>query len=822
MQSLLPYRAAPGVFAFGLFALAALLSIVIAWSAKAQERISQWDVNLTQIETALGSDQLAGQAAEELRGRLDQLKADVAAQLTEIQTDIEPFQTRLDGLALPTDGSAPNPDLAAQRARLEAEIASRAAALGEIQALDVRIEQAQDTLTERRREIFTQQILSRGPSLFQTGVWLRGLQAIERKAGQIRKETASRLEKVELFSRATLVSAVAMIGLAGLLVLIFRFKAWAENQILMRVTDGDATRHKASCAVSLTLIRLLLPAAALFLAMGGLFSLELTGPQGTSLLRGLAIGCLLVIGAYGLTGAFFAPTLPQIRLSRFGDTECRVAQRRIVILAVIVALDNILVEGGEGGLSLPVEALVLINTALLAIGGISLWITATVLRPARETASGEDEEQEAIPLLPVVLNLLRGAVRIAAVAAPVLAMLGYYFASRYVFYPLVFSGAILGIAVLLFFIVRDAVREVLPEDESAPRTNRFQLIPVFVGFLLVCVALPVLALIWGASLADVALWWQNIKEGLVVGDVRLSPIDALTFLLVFAIGYVLTRMVQGTLSRNVLPLTGLDSGGRDAVTAGVGYLGVIIAALIAISSAGLDLSNIAIVAGALSVGIGFGLQNIVNNFVSGVILLIERPIKAGDWVELSSGMGYVKRVNVRSTEVQTFDRSTLFVPNSELISSPVINWTHSDMHGRIIVKVGVAYGTEPRKVEKILQEIADGHTMMLKRPAPYVLFRGFGSDSLDFEIRGVLRDVNWILNVQSDINYEIARRFDEAGIEIPFAQRDVTIKNLSEMGEGIARIVSPTVPSPAPQPEKAPHQPPAGTDGDGDGAGDGR
>jgi small-conductance mechanosensitive channel len=374
-----------------------------------------------------------------------------------------------------------------------------------------------------------------------------------------------------------------------------------------------------------------------------------------------------------------------------------------------------------------------------------------------------------------------------------LALMGYFAASRFVFYPLVLSGGVIGVCVLMFHRVRDAVdRAARPAGSDAgadDAPSRIRLIPIAVAFLLICAAVPALALIWGADMADLASFWRAVSDGFYVGDMVIAPLDFFSFLLVFSVGFVLTRIVQSILSRSVLPVTGLDAGGKAAIRAGVGYVGIILAALVAISATGLDLSNLAIVAGALSVGIGFGLQNIVNNFVSGLILLIERPIKAGDWVELASGSGYVKQVNVRSTEIQTFDRASLIVPNSELISGPVTNWTHTNLNGRLKVPVGVAYGTDPRKVETILTEIANAQPMLLRRPAPYVLFLRFGADSLDFEIRAVLRDVNWILNVTSDINFEISRRFTEEGIEIPFAQRDLHLRNAGELGQSIGEAI---------------------------------
>ncbi|MFZ0469405.1 MAG: mechanosensitive ion channel domain-containing protein [Thiogranum sp.] len=288
--------------------------------------------------------------------------------------------------------------------------------------------------------------------------------------------------------------------------------------------------------------------------------------------------------------------------------------------------------------------------------------------------------------------------------------------------------------------------------------------------------------LWGYSDSS-WLWVQGIlSNGFEVGAVDIVPLQLATGLMIFAL--FLTGMRW--FNREVLPSwvgrTRLDRGGREAVVTLTGYVGIIVAALVGLTLAGFSLKNLAIVAGALSVGIGFGLQNIVNNFVSGIILLFERPIRTGDWIVAGEVQGFVRKISIRSTLIETFDRADVIVPNSALISDNVTNWMLRDPWGRVTVPVGVAYGSDVDKVTEVLMSAAQEHPLVMvdgkNVSPPQVLFSGFGDSSLNFELRCFIREIDKRLVTLSDLNYAIERKLREAAIEIPFPQRDLHVRSV--------------------------------------------
>ncbi|MBN9259607.1 MAG: mechanosensitive ion channel family protein, partial [Hyphomicrobium sp.] len=328
---------------------------------------------------------------------------------------------------------------------------------------------------------------------------------------------------------------------------------------------------------------------------------------------------------------------------------------------------------------------------------------------------------------------------------------------------------------------------------------------VLLTFVLLAIAVPLVLVQWGFTAADIRDWFARAFFGFEIGQLRISPARILFGILLFIALLFATRVFQRWLRERVLQPRRVDAGIANSIETTVGYSGIALSAILAISYAGLDITNIAIVAGALSVGIGFGLQSIVNNFVSGLILLVERPVKVGDAIVVGDQEGNVRRISVRSTEIETLNRARLIIPNSELITGRVLNKTHRSLMGRGVVRVGASYTADPERVLAILLACAKAHPQVLTEPPPGAVLDNFGVSSLDFFMWFFVADVSRAGGVQSDLRIAIMKAFKAAGIEIPYAQHDIHLRDLDGVRTLINRVVEERTAKargPAPPPDR--------------------
>ena len=262
-----------------------------------------------------------------------------------------------------------------------------------------------------------------------------------------------------------------------------------------------------------------------------------------------------------------------------------------------------------------------------------------------------------------------------------------------------------------------------------------------------------------------------------LGDTEVTLWTLVYVSVLFAILVLVSRQLKRWIARSLAAVGGVEIGMRQSIATIVRYIVVAIGLVIIIQSAGIDLSTLTVLAGAAGLGIGFGLQNIINNFVSGLIILFERPIKIGDRVDVGSVHGDVVSISARATTIVTNDNIAIIVPNADFISGKVTNWSYTDRKVRFDVPVGVSYECDPEVVTRLLLEVAKAHNGVLATPRPDVLFEEFGDSSLNFTLQVWTRDYSAKPRVlKSELNYAIARIFKENDIEIPFPQRVLHVR----------------------------------------------
>lgn len=728
---------------------------------------ASWEALARRSEAALQAPRTTSLSLEQLRARI----ADARARFLEAQNAnaarIRTVRGQLDALGPPPEDGASEPDEIAQR---RAELRDQ---LEQLRAPGIRAEEAFRRADGLIREIDseltrrqTDALLQLWPSPVNPVNWAEGGRAAAdvaaALAAELRRARASEQRRAELNDALPLIGVYLLFAL----IVMARGSLWVERATLAMQEGTKSMRGRQAWALLISTGQVVLPLLGVLALMQAIRASGTMGLTGDALVSVLPHAGFAYLTARWLGARIFPRS--ERAFSPLTLTErCRREGRVLAILCGVVLALGIISDAAFVRTDLSEAARAVLAFPPVLLGGLLLFRIGQLIR----MHSAPDPEE------PRYFDRLVGigghAAMVLGGGAPLLAAVGYVPAAEAVVFPALISLGLIGILLVLQDLL-DSLYALLAgrADDTAGQ----DLVPVLAGLVLALAALPVLAMIWGMRGSEVLELWTRFREGITLGDTRVSPGDLLTVLIVFLVGFLLTRLLQGTLRSSVLPKTRIDKGGQNALVAGVGYIGIFLAVMIAVTSAGIDLSTLALVAGALSVGIGFGLQNIVSNFVSGIILLIERPVSEGDWIEVGGTMGTVRSISVRSTIIETFDRTDVIVPNADLISGAVTNWTRLNLTGRLIVKVGVAYGSDTREVERILREVAEDQPLAVLNPAPAVLFRGFGESALNFEVRVILRDINFVLNVESDMYHEIARRFAQEGIEVPFAQRDVWLR----------------------------------------------
>ncbi|MEZ5812886.1 MAG: mechanosensitive ion channel family protein [Rhizobiaceae bacterium] len=716
----------------------------------------------------------------ELRLQLESLAEKILGSAVNLRPRLNEIRLRLDQLgAAPGEHEAPEPDIVAEeRASLTNERAEINALIGEAETLSVEVSGLIDRISELRRDLFARTLSKRYDLSFAFGQEVLG--AFWTETGKLYKTFYFWLRFVVAYKLNAMLLAT-FFSLAAAIV-IFIFGRRLVGPVMSRNPEIENPSYLSRLTVAFW--STLLPTLALFV----FFILTLVLYQWFQVLRGdireilgMTLEVVIVIFyIHWLAKAVLSPNLPGWRLLPVHGDAAHYLVWLVTALATATGLDFLFGTVFEV-LGSPLQLTVATGLILNTIVGVLVLLIASV-----KPLAGRDGLPKRWP------RIVRYPLYLLGLGTIAVTLFGYVGLAAFISQQIVVTSGIL-VTMYLGFLSAGAVSAEGAFQQTAigRRMGQFfglgemavdrigVVISLLLHLLILLIGIPVVLLNWGFKFGDVKTWAIRAFSEINIGSVSISIGGILTGFLIFFVGYLATRWFERWLDGTVLARSRIDSGVRNSIRTAIGYAGIALAALIGVVAAGINLSSLALVAGALSLGIGFGLQNIVSNFVSGLILLAERPFKAGDWIVAGGYEGTVKRVNVRATEIETFQRQTILLPNSELINQAVGNWTHRNKLGRAEVAIGVAYGSDVTRVRDILMEIAKSHDMVTKNPEPAVVFKDFGASSLDFEVRMYLYDISNIMTVSNDVRYAIVEAFEQEGIEIPFPQRDIHIRTES-------------------------------------------
>ena len=756
------------------------------------ERLAEIEASLQEPRSAIEL-RILSEAVRRIRREADAVSAPLLARQDAVQADLDSLGPP------PAEGEPPETDEIAQRRKT-------------INALNARIDDAlaraalnvnaanriAEAIATSRRDQFTGRLLSRGPLLLAPAPWVEaaaGLAEVVPKADAgIRRWVDERLFPDDRPAAQWWILGALLLAA----VIIVPVRRAIKTRFFSAIADVEPLPSRRVLVAGLrTIIRLLFGVIAGVLVYEAL-KIQGAIPRGISPMIVTSWFCYIVfLGVEAAVRSLTAPHNPKWRVLPFSSRQV-FAIRVLSLLAAGIYVAELMFRRAVDALGgSPVLVFVQQGVATVALGLILFLLTRGSLWPAAdEAADGSETETGGSAIAPSAdktaadradrfWDRIRPAGRLLSALAVLAALVGFVDLGYYITTRISALTGLIAVCVAARALLREAIRMVderFTSKTSGREDPEEQILHSWIGLIIdavvVLLFIPPALLVLGSEWSDVRGWLSDAFFGFQVGGVRISLAKVLSAGATFVALMWMTRTIQRVTEKELFPRSRIDPGIQNSLKTLIGYVGIVFAAGAAIGVLGFDLSSLAIVAGALSVGIGFGLQSVTSNFISGLILLFERPIKVGDWVVTTSGEGIVKKISVRSTEIETFDKSSVIIPNAEFITSAVTNWTHKNKMGRVVVPVGVSYDSDAARVFQILQEMAQSNPDFLKYPEPFVVFEDFGASSLDFTVRGYIRDIGNGLGVRTRLRIAIHERFKQEGIEIPFPQRDLHLRDL--------------------------------------------
>ena len=764
-----------------LHVAAALSFASTAWAtAPESDVISDWNARSDEARQLLAS--IEGTEFNEQISKLEEARAKLASQRDQALalSRTVPFEATVAQGKLELLGPIPEAGesefAAAKRTEIEERLFNLTARQRAAQESYLRSAATIDLLDERIGDLATKELLERATSPLLPAAWIPFLTELP-----VGFETAF-LGNVaqssrELSARPALIIFAVVIGLVGLVVAFYLRSLVSRSLATRHETSAEGEIRRAAFAIMRDVAGLIVGLLGIAIVAAGALVFVLGSGQSGGL-AGLVLAALVPMVVFHWLGTtIFAPNSPNLRIVDIGERGAKRATIFMFGLGAALGLETVAetIEGayqfsGSAGGIFPFLIMTLVSFLLYKLARTieAQRATAKNPKPQTEIAGPEDFVDQNIDWA----KLITGAMKISAFASFLLAVVGYGALARFAVLPMIESLAVIALLTVIYFRLA-AMLAALPRSNETEERNRFLAVRTLLAVGFVLLATPIIALFWGVRPAELIDVFVLLRDGITFGGTTISLGTVFVFFGAFAAGYVLTRWVQRVLQTMLLARLDIDEGTKSAIVTGIGYIGVVLAFIAAVGAAGIDLSNLAIIFGALSVGIGFGLQSIVSNFVSGIIMLIERPIKEGDSIEVGGHAGIVDKISVRATRIQSFDHDDVIIPNSELITGTVRNRTLTDRWTRIECSVGIAYNADVHKAFDILYEVAHGYERALADPAPNVVMEELGDSALMLRLYCFVDEVGIALSARSAMYVEIVRRFADAGISIPFPQRDI-------------------------------------------------